>query len=187
MEGNSLIRTFLALPVHEEFSAELKTYLAQLQRVVPEAKWVPPEQIHITLHFFGDVPAGDIPKVKRLVRPLAAACPSLKLSLNPLGFFPDARKARVIWAGVTGDEAGLVKLQQQIEAVLSGAGYPAEKRDFKPHATLGRSRSVPLSLSALKFPEIKTSEKVFNHIVLYKSTLGPRASIYEILETFPLS
>lgn len=183
-----ILRTFLASPLGGLFAQELKAYLPLLQKLIPNVKWVRPEQVHITLHFFGATLEDEIPEIKGLIQPIAAGYAPLRIRLKSVAFFPDANKARVLWLGILGDVEPLLRLQHQMEERLAQAGYPLEKRGFKPHATVGRSRASAMRVpSRLKLPEIVTPERILDHVVLYKSNLTPQGSFYEVLQTFPFS
>jgi 2'-5' RNA ligase len=181
-----MIRTFLALPLHELFAPELRDYLPRLQQSISGVRWVPENLIHITLHFFGEIPKEEVPKIRGLIQPVAASFAPLRIGLKNTGFFPDRLRPRILWMDVTGEVDRLKHLQQAIEEKLGAAGYPLEKRAFTPHATVGRAKAAPLQLPP-QIPETQTVEKVLDHLVLYKSTPTAQGSFYEISETFPFS
>ena len=56
--------------------------------------------------------------------------PSLNLKIEKMGVFPDARRPRVLWCGVTGDVERLFALQKQLDSDFAGIGFPAEDRTF---------------------------------------------------------
>ena len=70
----------------------------------------------------------------------ADSAPSFSLSIHSLGAFPGLTAPRVLWAGVQGDLAPLLKLQTRLEVSLAARGFPKETRPFSPHLTLARVR-----------------------------------------------
>ena len=181
-----MIRTFLALDLSQLFAEEIKVALPALYRYVEKARWVKPEQIHLTLHFFGSTLEEDLPRIYELISSVTNACPLLSLELSEIGFFPNAKKPRVLWLGVKGDTELLIARQKTLETQLSEAGFPVGARDFKPHATLARTRPGGMCISGSKLPVFGSSRKKVTEWVLFKSTLTSQGSIYEILKRFPL-
>ena len=81
-DSGEKIRAFLALPLPQVFREEISDYLDRIQSRVQGIKWVKPEQVHVTLHFFGSVTPGDIEKVKKIVSPVTAEFAPLALVLE---------------------------------------------------------------------------------------------------------
>ena len=118
---------------------------------------------------------------------LASFAPA-KLRFAGLGFFPNARRPRVFWAGVEADPQ-LAELAAAIEAKLAPLGIPAEKREFHPHLTLARFDSpqgtdaLRAAVEALNAPEFGSA--IFEEFYLYRSVLKPSGAEYTRLETYP--
>ena len=181
------LRVFLALPLAPSFQSEISPLIVRLKKQYPKIRWVSPESIHITLHFFGSVSEEDIPRIASIVTPLTAAAPPLEVSLQGLGVFPNFSRPRVIWLGMHGDIDLLNTLQQKLEEGFRKSGFPCEDRDFKPHLTLGRlkdSKPCP-GIEQVEFPATET--KQINEIVLFQSHLTPQGAQYEIISTYALS
>lgn len=185
-------RMFLALPLFEAFGKELTGFLRRLCEHIGGIRWVEPEQVHITLHFFGNITADQAVVVREVVTPIARDCPPFRLWLDHVGFFPHKKRPRVVWLAPQGDTERLVKIQQRIEKKLGEAGFPLEEREFKPHATIGRVKiqkgradDLRFRASALHFSA--TEPKTVGTLVLYRSFLQPQGVRYEAVETFSLS
>jgi 2'-5' RNA ligase len=138
------LRCFVAI----DFPAEIKKALAgvrdELKRWPARVKWVEPANYHLTLKFLGDVPAGDIPAVTAVLGRAVSGLPAFTLHLKGVGAFPNLRRPRVIWVGVTGDTGALTALQQAVDRELSQLGFPGEAGGYMPHLTLGRVKeSLP--------------------------------------------
>lgn len=181
------MRTFLALPLAGLFRVEISGVLEALKGKRTDIKWVPPDHVHITLHFFGSVDPEQIPEISGIVRFKAGRFSPFEIGLEGMGCFPNEARPQVVWLGVRGGTRELAEVQHAIEAKLRRAGFPCEDRSFKPHATIGRLRKgqgrVP-PFEALKF--VPTPLKKVQSLILFKSRLTPAGSFYEPIETFPL-
>ena len=187
MDSEEKIRAFLALPLAEAFEVSVRPLMGKLKAQFPEVKWVDPSQIHLTLHFFGDIHLREVEKISRAVSPLVQTAKPAQLLLRGVGAFPNGSQPRIIWAGIEGEVEALALFHLKLESGLKQAGFRGEKRSFKPHLTLGRVREggkPPL----LKNIELGPTEvKQISEIILYQSILSPAGPHYETLQTFPLS
>lgn len=134
------IRAFIAI----ELSPAARTALAQLQQrlkplVPPQSvRWTAPDNIHLTLHFLGDIPADGVSQTSSLLRAAAATCPPFALTLGDLGCFPNTRRPRIVWTGVSGQMETLLNLHRELGQRLKTIGFTPEARPYSPHLTIGR-------------------------------------------------
>jgi 2'-5' RNA ligase len=118
------------------------------------------------------------------VREAATAAGPVPTRLAGLGAFPNARRARVLWAGLDDADGRLVRLASSLDEALRREFAP-EKRAFTPHLTLARFE--PPSVLGDLDPAIQLGEPfVVERIVLYRSHLRRPAPRYESLGQFPL-
>ena len=186
MDQEEKIRAFLALPLAEAFESSARPLMEKLKTQYPEVKWVEPSQIHVTLHFFGQIETRQIQKISDCVSPITNKTKSLKLFLRGIGGFPNLDRPRVIWAGMEGEIEGLNTLQVSLEGRFKKAGFECEARSFKPHLTLGRIREERRIF--FKQAEFGPTEvKQISEIILFKSILSSAGPQYEKVQTFPLS
>ena len=181
------LRVFLALPLAGVFAAEVSPLILELKQKHPGIRWVPASEIHATLHFFGAIKKDDIPGISELITPLTKAARPFHLRLEGLGAFPNAARPRVVWIGIRGETAPLVELRSRIEARLKENGYACEKREFRPHATIGRIKE---GLGGRGFETIKfgpTSSKIVEELILFQSHPAPQGAHYEAIATYPLA
>ncbi len=130
-----MYRLFVAVDLPDRVQAAV----AEICHGLPEAKWVAPAQLHLTLRFIGAADEAMFKAIKgELARVTAAA---FWLNLQGVGCFPPHRPPHVLWVG-SGNTAALLQLQQQVEQALVRAGIPAEQRPFSPHITIARFREV---------------------------------------------
>ena len=186
------LRLFVAIPMPEAVRNVVHNVQQEMrQRVLPDAvRWTKPEQFHLTLRFLGDVPVERVPALQEAVSTVCAGEPALRLCAHGIGFFPNARLPRVIWAGVNDGEERLAALQKKIEdAVRSFAEKPAAEK-FAGHVTLGRVKS-------LKRPEIEklaahaqaVKDRLFgewtaNEVEIIQSRLLPAGAEHSLLAVF---
>jgi 2'-5' RNA ligase len=177
------VRCFVAL----DLPTPVCNYLAGLASRFEKkgkVKWVPPDQLHLTLVFAGDVDEATVDALREVVR--TAPLPKLSLSLQGLGHFPERGEPRVVWAALGGDIEPLTTLQAQLAQQAERLGIAHEKRGFVPHVTLGRVRS-PFGALAL-IDQLKSvgqtlEKKPFapTGLVLYQSELRPSGPIHTAL------
>src|SRR5688500_2375905 len=106
------IRSFIAIELSDEARAALADLQNRLKAVAPTqaTRWAPLESIHLTLHFLGDVATSDVEKIVELIQQAASACPPFDLTVGGLGCFPNTRRPRIIWAGISGQTETLLSL-----------------------------------------------------------------------------
>jgi RNA 2',3'-cyclic 3'-phosphodiesterase len=132
------VRLFVALNVPAAVRAAVWEAAQPLRDAGYPVRWVRPEGIHLTLKFLGGVDASrESEMIAALGRARSGAKP-LPLVVGEFGVFPDFRRPRVLWAGVTPDPA-LELLQHGVEREFAPLGFPPEGRAFRPHITLGRA------------------------------------------------
>jgi 2'-5' RNA ligase len=135
------IRAFIAIELSGEEHRVLSELQHRLKATTPPraVRWTAPENIHLTLHFLGDVAAGDVRKIGQTLSAAAAVYPPFSLSLGGLGCFPTMRRPRIVWLGVGGDVSILQELQQRLGQKLGEAiNFRPDARPYSPHLTLGR-------------------------------------------------
>lgn len=172
-------RLFIAVPVAEA----VRESLAEVSKTggTRRLRWVKPGAMHLTLAFLGDVDEAHLPASERALREAArTVTTALALRAEGLGAFPNERRARVVWAGVTGDLDALAALQQATEMRLTEAGFPREAQRFHPHITLARLRE-PGPLPAELLTHRVFGEWSADEVQLIESHLGSSGPSYEVL------
>ncbi|MBM3321770.1 MAG: RNA 2',3'-cyclic phosphodiesterase [Candidatus Eisenbacteria bacterium] len=183
--GEERIRAFLALPLSEEQRAELDRKVAPLRVLGEPVRWVPAENLHVTLRFFGDIGNEGRARIEKRVRQAASGTAPFLFRLGAAGAFPNLRGARVLWVGVSEGEEALVSLAARVEDSIEGLGFPREKR-FHAHITVGRTKGAlsPRFRDRFAALPIEPIEARAGSFLLMKSTLDPRGARYEVLHTF---
>jgi len=183
------LRTFIALELSPEIRQELSKIQKELKKSGADAKWVKPENIHLTLKFLGNTPVDKIPLINNLLQETANQCKSFDISISDLGVFPRIESPRVIWVDINQGKEELIKFAGEIENKLSDLGFIKEDRPFQTHVTLARIKSslnrlnLAEKLKAINPPPL--SQRV-DKITFFKSTLTPQGPVYEILKEITL-
>ena len=113
--------------------------------VAGAARWVRPEQIHLTLTFLGDVPEESLSDLETALRRACQSSAPLELRADGLGCFPHPRNARVLWIGLLGDLDRLEKLHARVVEQTRNWSAPDPARPFQPHLTIARVKDLRLA------------------------------------------
>lgn len=152
-----LIRTFIAIDIDDnELLAKLSQVRDYLAGTKADLKPVATENIHITLRFIGEIPLAKVQEICSALSNTLKFKP-FTIRIEGLGVFPNIRRPRVIWAGVSKGAEELVKLHDVIEKTLRSLNIPPSREKFVPHITLARVKT-PKNISSL----IKAIEEFLN-------------------------
>ena len=181
------MRTFIAIDLPESIRAELRRRQASFRSASADARWTHPEGIHLTLKFLGEISDARVKEVSQSLKTLGRF-ESFTVGLKGFGFFPDARRPRVFWAGVEAP-ADLGHLVEQVETAMQKIGFAREGRTFRPHLTLARFR-VPQPQPALQLLLAQQTEQELGNFevsefFLFESKLLPQGAEYRKVERFP--
>jgi len=180
-------RLFLAVdpsPAQREAVTELQATLRRDASLARALRWSPPEQVHLTLTFLGDVPRRDRAAVVRAAAFAAGRTAPFVWRPTRLDGFPSARRARVAWLGLEEGDTEMVALRRTLVAALADAGVPpGDARAFTPHLTIARTRRG----RAVTLPEIvaATPPATAGHLRLIRSVLGSGGARHDLLARLP--
>ncbi len=169
------MRLFVAL----DLPSSLRTRLSWMSGGLQGARWVPPENYHITLRFIGDLPGFRAEEVDHALAALRA--PGFTMQLSGVGTFAKGGRVHALWAGVERN-ASLDFLQSKVETALQRAGLERERRRFAPHVTLARlDDGVPEQKVAawVQGHNLFRADPVpVEHFTLFSSRLGKEQAVY---------
>ena len=183
-----LLRCFIAIEIPETIKKSVADIIDNLKKSDSDVKWVPEENIHITLQFLGETEESLIPDIKGALYKILAPYSSFYIKIADVGCFPSGKRPRVIWVGMEGPQA-LIDLYKDISSEMVKFGYQKEERGFTPHVTIGRvksNRNMGELLRRLEefkvtdFPDFEVQ-----NIKLVKSELKPSGAKYYSLAEIP--
>ena len=186
-----MIRSFIAIDLPEETRKALTAIQEQLKQSRAAVRWVKPSSIHLTLKFLGNVHLAQVKDIATAAAQVVQSEPVLTLCAADLDCFPNKQNPRVIWVGMRGEVERLARIQAKVEKDLIPLGFAPEKRQFRPHLTLGRVKdkrnrqALTDTIASLKLPEFNSFDVA--EIILYKSDLRPTGAIYTKLHRMPLA
>jgi len=194
------MRLFIALDLDDTIRERIARFVEGVQGFAPDARWVKPESLHVTLKFIGEQPEPAVEQIELALGTISAV--AAEIQFRGYGFFPTAKSARVFWIGM---EAGphLASLATIVDDKMAALGIAKEVRPFSPHLTLARGpggsgsprwrkgdgpnrsfQHLQEKLAALPAPEFGTMTA--REFFLYQSQLSPKGSKYTKLAGFAL-
>src|SRR5579864_1611327 len=192
------MRVFFALDIDDAIRQRIQRFMEGVSGFAPDARWVRPESLHITLKFIGEKPIETVEEIKHALSGIRTG--RVEITFRGYGFFPTAKAARVFWVGI---EAGppLPSLAKAVDEAMFALGIPKEDHAFAPHLTLarggGRSGAPGLrkgdspnkhfqrlqeKLAALPAPDFGTMAA--HEFFLYQSQLSQGGSHYTKIASF---
>ena len=143
----SLLRTFIAVEIPLHVQKQIQTATEPLRRQLGSSlvRWVPAQNMHLTLKFLGDVSPTSVDQLTQILITEADSYPAFDMQISGLGSFPSLRRPRVLFIGIQAPAperaSGLCELEalyRGIESACARLGYESKDQDFFPHLTLGR-------------------------------------------------
>lgn len=175
------MRLFVAI----ELSPAVRKALVDLQRRLDAhgsiVRWVPAEQLHLTVKFLGEVDDRRVAAVGRSVTDCGTTLGAFTMSTAGAGCFPPRGRARIVWGGVTDASGRLGALTEAVEAAMESFGFARERRPFSPHVTIGRVRegaATDALRAAVGAAPLTCVEQEVAAMTLMSSVLSPRGPTY---------
>jgi 2'-5' RNA ligase len=170
-----------------ELPWELRERIAVLAGTgIPGARWVPPENYHVTLRFVGEVPRYLAEEIDHALAALKA--PAFTLTLGGIGTFAKGGRSQSLWLGVERGEK-LERLRSKIETALRRCGLEPERRKFQPHITLARldgTAQAKLAGFVQAHNLFRADPVPVEHFTLFSSMLGKDQPVYTAEVEYPL-
>lgn len=188
------IRVFIAVDLPPAIQESVEKQTASLRRTLGDdlIRWVPAQNMHLTLKFIGNIAASHLDFLKQMLTQSVNSQRQFDLQIGGIGSFPNLKRPRVLWVGIHAP-ADLTSLQKNVEAGAVRLGYEKEERGFSPHLTLGRvgqnvsAADLQRIRSALENTQIgRIGTATIEAVHLYKSDLHTDGSIYTKLLSVPL-
>jgi 2'-5' RNA ligase len=169
-----------------------RTYDAARLKVgdqVDNIGWIRDDNLHLTVKFFGEVVDQQVPSLCDAIS-TARLGPRFKLRPSRIIHFPPRGKINSIAVNLTGDLDSVALMLKELEKAVEPLGFPAERRRFTPHVTIGRAKGIVnhIDLRQLSDPAEPESgpEFVVDRLALMHSDLRPGGPVYTKIAEFPL-
>jgi 2'-5' RNA ligase len=178
------LRLFIAVDVPDDVQAGLEESLKPYRDRIPGARWTQRSGWHVTLKFLGTTWPRLLEPVKEAVAEAAGAAASFETALTEMGAFPSARRARVLWAGLSDEEGRFAEMVKRLDDLL-GEDFLPERRAYTPHLTVARltpPRSLDEFAPDLAGSLVPSRSFRIEELVLYRSHLSPKGARYEPVE-----
>ncbi len=178
-----MIRLFVGL----ELPDPVKGAIENLRGGLPDARWIEPANLHLTLRFIGEVDEAESEDLTQVLGQVSS--PSFEMSFSGIDCFHSRRRVRAVW---TAAQAGpeLDGLRARVESVLVRAGLDPEGRKFTPHVTLARLRQTPIA-KVRPYLEMNAAFRSVSFAVdsfqLFRSHLGHGGARYEVIADYDLT
>ena len=188
------MRTFIALNISEDIRKRLAEFTENIQnglvRTGASIKYVEPENLHLTIKFLGDTPENLIPQIHSELERFYSTQEKILVKIGEIGVFPNRKFPKVVWVGINGSREKLQYLQKETENICERFGYKPEGRDFSPHLTLARVKSIKSSQAIMSVLDSHRNygfgKMNFERITFYQSILQSAGPIYKSLYQYIL-
>lgn len=188
------MRLFVALQIPSAVRGNLDALIKELRALEPasstkKSRWVRPENLHVTLKFIGETSPEKLEAIGAALSAVHSVQP-IELRFRGLGFFPNEKRARVLWVGIEAPPS-LAAIAGDVDLNLEKAGFRREDRAFTPHLTLARLQPPGIAQelhaavqgrAARDFGVLHTGE-----FHLIESKLKPSGAEYTTLRSFPFA
>ncbi|MDQ7081973.1 MAG: RNA 2',3'-cyclic phosphodiesterase [Aquificota bacterium] len=163
----------------EKLKEEAKGYL--------KGKWIEPQNLHVTFQFLGDISQEQAVGVLKNLQRIAEKYAPFKVQYRSLGVFPDRKRPRILWMGVSRGENKLKRIANEVAKLNRNAGVRVDSKPFHPHVTICRIKEVDRKkLGGLmnRYRGFNFGEEVVDRIALISSSLTSIGPIYSVVEEF---
>lgn len=158
------MRLFIAIQLSDEMKKALITCMHDLKKQGVEGKYVPAENLHLTLAFIGEYKEPE--RVKKVMEKVPLQ--QFRMTLSEKGNF-----GNLLWAGVKGNQK-LKTYVKELRAALKEEGIPFDDDKFVPHITIVRKVSAKKPYQV----HLPKAEMTVKRAALMKSEMGKGRVMY---------
>jgi 2'-5' RNA ligase len=169
------MRLFFALQLSDDAKSRLRPALSGIAQT---------EQLHFTLAFLGEQPESALARIQEAAEAVRAQ--SFELAIAGTGAFPDLKRPRVLWLGVSEGVPQLTALAERLRGTLRERGFTLEDRPFRPHLTIARVKDRRAVKALERVPAGELARMHAGEFTLVESVLGRGGARHTVLRAFPL-
>lgn len=189
----SLLRAFIAVEIPRAIQLAIQQATSPLRNELgSHVRWTPPENIHLTLKFLGDISPASADDLARAIRAAVETIPAFDIHVGRFGSFPNFKRARVLWVG-TQPPTELDALYREVESACGRLGFAPESRGFSPHLTIARVKEDGSAVDRNKIIRLLEATTIdvlgavrVDSAHLFKSELKSSGAVYTKLFSAPL-
>jgi 2'-5' RNA ligase len=179
------VRLFVGIDLPADVRTAIEVATAPLRTTIPGFRWVPVDNLHLTLVFVGWVDPGEVEPIAAAVAASVSRAARFTARLGHAGRFPDRGKARILWVGFDAGADALADLARRAREGV--ADRVADGRPFRPHVTVARAKQpVRLAASGLEAIAALDRDVAIEGVTVFRSHLGSPHPRYEAVERIGL-
>lgn len=163
----------------ERFKDETKDFV--------KGKWIEPQNLHMTFQFLGDINQEQAVSVIKNIQRIADKYKPFRIQYRSLGVFPDRKRPRILWIGVSRGEGVLKRLASEVSQLNRKAGIKVDSKPFYPHVTICRIKETDrkkLGSFMNRYKNFTFGDEIVDRIALISSSLTSVGPIYTVVEEF---
>ncbi len=163
----------------ERFREETKDFI--------KGKWIEPQNLHMTFQFLGEISQDQAVSVIKNIQRIADKYKPFRVQYKSLGVFPDRKRPRILWIGVSRGEGPLRRLASEVSQLNRKAGIRVDSKPFYPHVTICRIKETDrrrLGSFMNRYRNFTFGDEVVDRIALISSSLTSIGPIYTVVEEF---
>ena len=153
-------------------------------------KWVEPENMHLTLKFFGETEENKIADIQLALSNAVSKSRTFTLKFSDTGIFGSRYDPRVVWFGIN-KSPELEMLSKNIITELAKVGWEPDRQNFVPHLTIGRIKELKdktfFQQIISKYHTVEIQEELVLEVILYESILRREGPLYVKIISFKLA
>jgi len=190
-----VIRAFVAVVLDEGVRSAVAATIERLRPLGSAVAWVPPRNLHVTLHFLGDQSEERLAEAEAALADAAAGSAPLDVTFHGIGAFPGLERPRILWVGLAHGALEVRRLQARVTDALAVRGFGKEERAWHPHLTIGRvhderrwrrETGPPLRSALAQAATTTFGTQRVAEVALMRSELSPSGARYTLRRALSL-
>mgnify|MGYP001256890549 CR=1 FL=1 len=177
------LKLFAGIDLTPNVRAACSDVTERLRRSGFDARFEPPEKLHVTLAFLGWVEPEAVEPIRNALANAVRGAKPFNLTLDKIGAFPHERKPRVVWIGASEQGQSFQELSRSVRAVYEALGFTFDK-DAVAHVTIARVKG---GLAHLPMLDVKPMSLLVQELTLFESIPAGRTTRYEVRALIALS
>ncbi|MFI5326249.1 MAG: RNA 2',3'-cyclic phosphodiesterase [Candidatus Rokuibacteriota bacterium] len=184
-----MIRAFIALALDDGLRSAVAATIERLRPLGPAVAWVPPRNLHVTLHFLGEQSDERLALAEAALADAAAGSAPMDVTFHGIGAFPGLERPRILWVGLAHGALEVRRLQARVTAALAARGFAGDERPWHPHLTIGRvhderrwrrEAGPPLRGALAQAATVTFGTQRVAEVALMRSDLSPAGARYTL-------